>query len=70
MLIVYIIQLTDNLEWAAEAVATFTAICTITLERNTTLWIDGMPPPGLLLLSCPNQCSGNGECVNGNKMCL
>ena len=62
-------QFTGVLDWALNAVATFTTQCQIKIQRNTTLWeeVDGImkPPPDIDGLICPGLCSFRGTCVNG-----
>ena len=65
-------QITGDIEWAQTAVQAIQMQCALILEVRVELWIivngNLQPNFGLIERLCPNDCSGNGACINGESV--
>ncbi|XP_070535026.1 von Willebrand factor D and EGF domain-containing protein-like [Ptychodera flava] len=69
------IKLTDNTEWIANAVSEMHKLCEAEVLKNISLYeicengTEYSLPSFVLELTCPQQCNGHGDCVNGTCQC-
>lgn len=68
------IQATDNRDWVEAAIDSSKTDCEIFTTTDTTDWGSDdegnpAPPKDTIEKLCPNQCSGNGECIDGSCKC-
>ncbi|XP_035829885.1 uncharacterized protein LOC106014199 isoform X2 [Aplysia californica] len=65
--------ITGDTSWSQVAVDSIRRQCQIVIEVDTDTWIetdDGVPKlPPVVDLLCPNDCSNNGNCTNGECLC-
>ena len=58
-------QLTGDETWAKVTVEAVNHQCKTQLKNDVTLFVGGKPPEDVLGAICPNDCSGNGACLEG-----
>lgn len=67
-------KLTDSTDWAKESLANLLRECITIVETDTDQWSneteEAGPPPGIINLICPNNCQGNGNCIEGLCQCF
>ena len=67
------LQLTGDLTWAESHIAMVKESCRTELNRNIALWEKSNPtatptlPVGVVNTLCLNDCSGKGDCREGEK---
>jgi hypothetical protein len=58
----------DSLQWAADLLEDIILVCKLEITVNVDLWItiDGqLSLPTVINQLCPDNCSDNGNCDNG-----
>ncbi|XP_013401777.1 von Willebrand factor D and EGF domain-containing protein [Lingula anatina] len=69
------IYLTGSTEWAPAALQAIKSSCLGELEKNPSIWVINNEtgkvslPKEMEAVQCPNECSGNGQCINGTCSC-
>ena len=64
-------KISGGIDWRASAVNDVKVQCEIEVKKNTSLWTKDpstgylKPPSDILDNLCPENCSGQGICVNG-----
>ena len=66
-------KISGGIDWRASAVNDVKVQCEIEVKKNTSLWTKDpdtgylKPPRDILDNLCPENCSGQGICVNGKS---
>lgn len=65
-------QLTNSTSWASASLEGFKTRCLNELKQNNTLQEEKDNTTSIakriMILLCKNECSGHGNCVNGNPL--
>ena len=70
--LILLFQLTGRLEWSAPTLESIQQTCGTEVDTDSNQWTtstngDQELPPTIVSTLCPNQCNGNGQCIDSKR---